>query len=312
MKIILFGLRRSGTTLAFNIFRRCHDLRCYYEPMHPNLVEANGASCIENDHKGAYSEFKLLEGELKRRHAGFGAPRHDVLEELVANNLNRGHLDYLDYLFGSANNVLLQPVRLNYQLYQLKERYPDARFIWVLRRPEGFINSVLAYRDSLLTYKDAGIPGNTAISSFRKNPFFRLMRGWHAFDNPWSQIAAANHIVASRPSFRGMASLPTWIKLAALWYDHYLFVSTFIKANLGSCHVLSYDKACGSAAYIEEVMNAIGLQHPKNAFDGLIDADVMRKHSQSRIDITEGERMVQERMAASGIELDLSFRKLLD
>ncbi len=312
MKIILFGLRRSGTTLAFNIFRRCHDLRCYYEPMHPNLVDGNGASCIENDRKGAFSEYKLLQEELKHRHAGFGAPRYDVLEELVADNLTPRHLDYLDFLFCSAGKVLLQPVRLNYQLYQLRERYPDARFVWVLRRPDGFINSVLAYRDSLLTYKDAGIPGNTAISSFRKNPIFRLMRGWHAFDNPWSQVAAANHIVASRPSFRGMESLPTWIKLAALWYDHYLFASKFINANRESCHVLSYDKACGSVGYIKELMAAIGLPHSDNAFDGLIDAGIMRKQSQSRIDIAETERMIQERLAASGIELDLSFRHLLD
>lgn len=312
MKIILFGLRRSGTTLAFEIFRRCQGLRCYYEPMHPNLVAGNGASCLETDRKGAYSEYKLLGSDLFEYHEGFGAPRYDVAEEMVAGNLTPRHLRYLDFLFASADNVLIQPVRLNYQIHQLRTRYPDARFIWILRRPDGFINSVLSYRKDLLEYRDAGLAGNHAISRYKRNPLFRLMRGWQAFDNPWSQIAAANLIVTSRPYFHGLLDEPTWVKLAALWYDHYLFVTRFIKENPGSCDVFFYDKACASPNHLRPIMDSIGMPPAENAFDGLIDADIVRRHAQSTIDIAESERMLQERIAASGIDLDLSYRLTMD
>lgn len=312
MKIILFGLRRSGTTLAFEIFRRCQGLRCYYEPMHPNLVAPNGPSCLEKDRKGVYSEYKLLQDDLPKYHEGFGAPRYDVAEEMVANNLTPRHLRYLDFLFASADNVLLQPVRLNYQLPQLRAHYPDAHFVWVLRRPDGFINSVLTYRRSLLEYRDAGIPGSKAIDSCKKNLVFRMMRGWQAFDNPWAQIAAANSIVSGRPYFRGLQDEPTWVKLTALWYDHYLFVTRFIKENPGSCDVFFYDKACVSPSYITSIMNSIGMRTAENAFDGLIDAGAVKKHAQSKIDISSAERMIQERIAASDIDMDMSYRLSMD
>lgn len=308
MKIILFGLRRSGTTLAFNLFRRCSDLRCYYEPLHPNLVAEDGTSCIENDSKGVFTEYQSIRESLAGLHKGFGAPRYDVAEELVADNLTPQHLTYLDFLLGTADNVLLQPVRLNYQLNQLHARYPDARFVWILRRPQGFISSVLAYRHNLLEYRDAGIPGNHAISSCKKNLVFRAMRGWHSFDNPWSQVAAANLIVSSRPYFRGLETSPTWIKLTALWYDHYLFVTRFIKAHPESCDVFFYEKACASTDYIKTFMRTNGLNHAEDAFDGLVDDNVLRKHNQSTIDIAGGEQLIRQRVIASGLDLDLGYR----
>lgn len=308
MKILLFGLRRSGTTLAFNLFRQCEALRCYYEPLHPNLVSASGSSCIESDRKGAFSEFRLIYSELEKKHAGFGAPKYDVTEELIQNNLTPRHLEYLDFLFGSHENVLLQPVRLNYQLYQLRARYPDARFVWVLRRPEGFIKSVLAYRPSMLNYRDAGLPSNRAIANCKKNVVFRLMRGWRAFDNPWSQVAAANFIVNSRPFFRELATSPTWLKLLALWYDHYLFVSNFIRANSEVCQVFLYDEACKSNTYTKDKIGKLGLDFEENAFDGLIDSRILHKQDQARIEIAEGEASIRKMITDFGIDLDLSFQ----
>jgi sulfotransferase family protein len=307
MKIFLFGLRRSGTTLAFNIFRRCQDVRCYYEPLHPDLLAE-----VDADTKGAYAEYRALGEDLRKRHEGFGAPAHDVAEELFPGNLSERHLAFLDFLFGSADNVVLQPVRLCYQLHQLRARFADARFVWVLRRPEGFVNSVLEYRPSLLRYTDAGIPGSHAIKTLKKSRLVRVTRGWHAFDDPWSQIGAANLIVTSRPCFRGLVSSPTWIKLVALWYDHYRFVSAFIEEHPASCRVLCYEKACGSADYIRALMASLGLAHAADAFDGLIDADVMRKQHGSRIDILDAERMIQERIQTDGGELDLSYRRAMD
>lgn len=309
MKIILFGLRRSGTTFAFSLFRKCRELRCYYEPLHPNLVSADGASCLDSDSKGAYTEYRLIRDDLLQQHAGFGAPRHDVLEEMIPDNLTPRHLAYLDFLFGSADNVLLQPVRLNYQLHQLRARYPDARFVWVLRRPEGFIKSVLAYRPGMLEYRDAGLPGNLATNSCRKNLAFRLMRGWRAFDNPWSQVAAANFIVASRPCFRGLSDSPTWLKLLALWYDHYLFVSDFLKSDPGVSGTFLYEQACHSSDYIKAHMHQFGLAHADDAFDGLTDPAVLRRQDESKLDIDAGENRIRQMLRDCGLDLDLSLRE---
>ncbi len=311
MKIILFGLRRSGTTLAFNIFRRNSGLLCFHEPLHPNLVSKDRLSCLIRDKKGVYSEYNSIYEELAKRHEGFGAPKYDVIEELIVNNLTGRHLAYLDFLFDCAENVLIQPVRLNYQLYQLRARYPEASFVWIVRQPEGFINSVLKYRPLLLTYHDACLAGSHAIRTCKENIIFRMARGWNAFDNPWSQIAAANFIVQGRPFFRSLITAPTWTKLLALWYDHYRFVTEFINSDPQRCFVFNYDKACCSEAYIRELMINLKLDYPAGHFNDLIDTKVVQKQKGSRIDVSGGEIMIQKKIEEAGLDLDLSYRHLI-
>ena len=311
MKIILFGIRRSGTTLAFRIFRSNSRLHCFYEPLHPNLISKVRLSCSDIDKKGVYSEYKNVVEELTKRHEGFGAPKYDVVEELIYNNLTNRHISYLDFLFDCAENVLIQPVRLNYQLYQLLQCFPDSRFVWIVRKPEGFINSVLKYRPSLLTYHDASLAGSHAIKSCRKNIILRMILGWDAFEDPWSQIAAANFIVQSRPFFRDLITAPAWIKLLALWYDHYRFVTEFIKSSPQRSFIFSYDRACRSEAYIRELMTDLKLDYPKGLFGGLIDQKAIQKQDASRTDISDGEIMIQKEFEKAGLELDLSYRHYL-
>ena len=311
MKIILFGLRRSGTSLAFNIFRINKKLCCFYEPLHPNLVSKGGLSCLDRDKKGVYSEYKAVKEELTKQHEGLGAPEYDVVEEFICNNLTNRHFAYLNFLFDFAENVLIQPVRLNYQLYQLRERFPDAIFVWVVRQPGGFINSVLKYRPSLLTYHDACIAGSHAIKNCKKNVLFRMTRGWNAFDDPWSQIAAANFIVQSRPFFRGLINAPAWIKLLALWYDHYRFVTEFINSDAQRFFIFSYDRGCRSEDYIRELMANLKLDYPEGQFSNLIDNRVIQKQNVSKIDISDGEIMIQEEFEKAGLEMDLSYRQFI-
>lgn len=311
MKIILFGLRRSGTTLAFNIFRRNNNLLCFHEPLHPNLISKDRVSCLINDKKGVYSEYNTIYKDLEKKHEGFGAPRYDIIEELITNNLTNRHIDYLDFLFKCAENVLIQPVRLNYQLYQLLTHFPQAKFVWIVRQPDGFISSVLNYRPSLLTYHDACLAGSRAINTCRKNFLFRIIRGWNAFENPWSQIAAANFIVQSRPYFRDLITAPTYIKLLALWYDHYRFVTEFIKSNPQICYIFNYEKICRSEDYVSKLMAELHINYPADHFDDFINSEVIEKHKRSKIDISDAEVMIQDKIRESGMNLDISYRNLI-
>jgi len=311
MKIILFGLRRSGTTLAFQIFRTCKTLRCFYEPLHPGLVFPEKSSCLNNDKKNVYSEYRLLGKELFSRHEGLGAPLHDVVDELAPNALTKRHLDYLDFLFESAPDVLIQPVRLTYQLQQLRTRYPDARFVWVVRQPEGFIRSVLTYRPDWLTYRDAGLASNRSIKAQKKNILLRALKGWNAFDNPWSQIAAANAIVQREPVFKDLTNAPSWIKLMALWYDHYRVVTEFAKDNASNFHMLNYEKACRSDAYVKELFASLQLDCSMVNLAGLIDAKVVGRQQVVTLDVSDGEEMIQRKYEMMGAPLDLSYRRLM-
>ena len=311
MKIILFGLRRSGTTLAFQIFRSCKELRCFYEPLHPGLVFPEESSCLNNDKKNVYSEYRLLGEELLSRHEGLGAPVYDVVDELVPNTLTSRHLDYLDFLFESAPDVLIQPVRVTYQLHQLRTHYPDARFVWVVRQPEGFIRSVLTYRPDLLTYRDAGLASNRAIKAQKKNILLRVLKGWNAFDNPWSQIAVANAIVQREPVFKDLKNVPSWIKLMALWYDHYRVVTGFMGGNSSNCYMLNYEKACQSDACIKELFTSLQLDYSMANLAGLIDAKVVSKQRTAPLDMSDGEEMIQKKYEMSGAPLDLSYRRLM-
>jgi hypothetical protein len=304
MKIILFGLRRSGTTLAFNLFRQCEELRCYYEPLHPQLIP----SCLQNDKKRVYSEYRLLGDDLFRLHQGFGAPEFDVTEELIPDSLTERHLSYLDFLFQSSEDVLIQPVRVVYQLRQLRQRYPDAQFVWVIRQPAGFIHSVLTYRSDLLTWRDAGLASNREIRAQKKNLLLRAVKGRKAFENPWSQVAAANFIVQNRSVFQGLEESPAWIKLMALWYDHYRHVTEFIQGNPANCHLLGYENACASEDHMKKLFASLQLAGSAKGLAGLIDANVIDRQRASMQDLSAGEKLIQDKFAAAGVPLDLSYR----
>jgi hypothetical protein len=245
-QIVLFGQRRSGTTLAFELFRRCSGLTCFYEPLHPRLLrhrDWQGEADLDLNPKGAFDEYQPFRGELEKVYAPLGAPVYPVEQELDDRAWTERHSAYLARLAAMTSATLLQPVRANHHLARIREALPEAFFVWVLRAPQGVVASQLSRpRDLFATGGDAPQVG-------------------------WNQSRAADAVIARRPWLGGFRDAPSWLKLMALWYDHLDVVSTF-RASIPDERfaVLRYEDLCSDPdSVIGAVCEWVGVNGPASS-----------------------------------------------
>jgi len=215
--------------MAFNMFRKIQELRCYYEPFHPKLIKHafwNGRTEIERDEKQVYHEYKLLEKELNKYFYPIGAPVLPVKQEIDEKYWTQGHSQYLSYLFNTSKNVLIQPVRVNYHLQSMHANFPRAKFIWILRSPEGVVSSLMQKTSNLFQIRDTPFLFsnilNNALKIYKfigksifKNRYLHLQQK----SGFWSHDLIANYIINHNPKYRKFKNYPIWFKLMISYYD---------------------------------------------------------------------------------------------
>ncbi len=260
--IILFGQRRSGTTIAFKLFREVKSLRCYYEPLHPWLIrhtDWSGPELIETDAKQVMDEYCLLDRrQFQDRYAPLGAPVYPVQQELNAAYWSERHSDYIRYLLDSSPATLLQPVRVNYHLASLSRVDPGMRFIWVLRNPRGVVSSLLQYKPEQFPF---GPPPGQQTEAGRKGIRGAVGRAWRRrplqkrpasprprrrrSGNPWSQGDAARILIQQNPRYAQFAEAPLYIQLLVACYDAVDRVSHFFDSMpKENTSVIRYEDLC--------------------------------------------------------------------
>jgi len=234
-KIILFGQRRNGTTMTFNLFRQIPDMRCYHEPFHPKLLRGahwKGPSEIERDAKSVHSDYKTIISKLPEYYFPLGAPVFPVEQELEAEYWSRNHTRYLEYLFSTTTNVLLKAVRVNYHLKRIYSDFPDVKFIWILRSPEGVVSSLMKRQPGMFDIN------TTRFHLFAHRYFLKIMNKFHkvAFKKEnttsnyykfWSQAEAADYLVTKIPKYKKFKNYHLWFKLMLVWYDSVESVESF-------------------------------------------------------------------------------------
>ena len=139
--IIVQGVFRSGTTLLFRTLRQASNLCCFYEPLHPNLLDHVGEALSDTPShakSGLYAEYTGLSDKLC---SVFDAElcgaqtvlpsHHGECEQLQA---------YLSLLANAPQPCpVLQFNRAFWMSRWLNERFPDSCFIHVVRDPRSVI-----------------------------------------------------------------------------------------------------------------------------------------------------------------------------
>lgn len=134
MKLIIAGLRRSGTTIFWETFRQDPRLLCYDEPFNPNLWVLPGRSGLK-----APEEFNLL---LDRDPAAFWerfSPIHFSQE--LREGLSDREADWLRHLGGTGDRVAVDVTRCLFKLAALHAIAPDAVLVHLYRPAESFASS---------------------------------------------------------------------------------------------------------------------------------------------------------------------------
>lgn len=137
--LILQGVFRSGTTTLFRTLRRDQEVRCYYEPLHPDLLDHAGEadSQVPTHQKSPlYAEYTSLPRSLRTHFDPSFSRSTAVLDaDVEAPNLK----NYLDLLVESSSSAALQFNRAFWMPDWLNAAFPHSRFVHLVRDPRSVV-----------------------------------------------------------------------------------------------------------------------------------------------------------------------------
>lgn len=137
--IIIVGLRRSGTTALWKLFRQDPSYTCYDEPFGVRLRE------LPQDHaKGVRHEFITLFNRDPDLFRSVYAPIPRGQE--TTRGMTPAQRAYLGYLLG-AGPVVVDVTRCHGKIADLHTQAPDAVLVHLYRKPAAFVTSHLLPSD---------------------------------------------------------------------------------------------------------------------------------------------------------------------
>lgn len=221
--LLVQGVFRSGTTVLFRTLRRDERLTCFYEPLHPDVLDhAREANAARPTHpkSSLYSEY-----------ASF-------LDLDTLENATRPHwLDtddrtpalkpYLDRLAEAGNETLLQFNRAFWMVPRLAEAFPESTFVHLVRDPRSVVWSQLTTASGTRVRMDWPVLGRRLPFSsgalhrvFSEHAFFGAYhlddyfeRGLHLLEH--GQRDAVLRQTLQR--LEGVRAAKPYVKALALW-----------------------------------------------------------------------------------------------
>jgi hypothetical protein len=134
LKLIIAGLRRSGTTIFWQTFRQDRRLLCYDEPFQPHL-------CVLPESTGlkAPEEYQRLLEREPREFWDRYTPIH-FSDELRA-ELSERQVAWLEYIASSGEQVVIDVTRCHFKIAALHRLAPEATLVHLFRPPASHASS---------------------------------------------------------------------------------------------------------------------------------------------------------------------------
>ena len=135
VRLIVLGLRRSGTTIFWDTLRQDRRSRCFSEPFNPLLAE------LPHTGLSAHAEFEEVlarDPEAFRRSFAPIGPTGELED-----GLDERQRAYLQGLGETAENVLVKTTRCHFKIPALQQCLPDAVLVHLHRSPAAFATSHL-------------------------------------------------------------------------------------------------------------------------------------------------------------------------
>jgi len=147
MKLILQGMRRSGTTIVYDALAQDPELTLWYEPLaaaaKPVFGGGSGARDVDvfEELRKARQAFLAKQGLDNSAVLNFGAPRDASLE--FTPYLPPIVEDYLRFLFDQPGPVAAKFTRLYAKVSTIHDLFPKAGFVHLVRDPRAVVMSYL-------------------------------------------------------------------------------------------------------------------------------------------------------------------------
>jgi hypothetical protein len=149
------GMRRSGTTIFYDLIQKEHTFKCFYEPLAAAKNTTTGGSSIKNQEnkfkeviKARNLYFKENKNLLKNfsylknlNFLNYGAPRLAALE--FEPDLPFYAFDYIKFLTNISPNIFIKFTRMHSKIHNLYHINPNAKLIHLVRNPKSIVSSYL-------------------------------------------------------------------------------------------------------------------------------------------------------------------------
>lgn len=147
MNLFIQGMRRSGTTIAFDLLLEDRRFDCYYEPLAKAGEAYGGGSGVREADlfesvRQARREFMEHRLSLGDPHLlNYGAPRNPVLE--FEPSLPEYVEEYINFMCERSENAVIKFTRMAYKVETLRRIDPNAHFVHIVRDPRAVATSYL-------------------------------------------------------------------------------------------------------------------------------------------------------------------------
>ncbi|ABA57254.1 hypothetical protein Noc_0741 [Nitrosococcus oceani ATCC 19707] len=206
MKLFMQGLRRSGTTIVYDVLSQDRRLDLYYEPFAAGKIgELGGGSGVQE------TDFMVKHCQVKQAFIAsypesvdmvdlnHGAPRAPILE--LQRELPQFCRDYIRFMVERREHSVIKFTRMYRKVGELAALAPQARFVLLVRHPQQVVASYLYGR------------GQRRLGQLASREQFFTIRDQF---NAWKFREFFEGIIAQqgRPE---LADAPNWIRCLVLW-----------------------------------------------------------------------------------------------
>lgn len=206
--MLIVGLRRSGTTVFWNTFRKDISTCCFDEPFHPALWEGQ----ILNS-KGTWTEL------AKVWQKSGSIPVDGVMpifpNEELSPLISPQQAQYFRLLFEQNTKVVVDAVRIWNKLPALTNGIPNLQVIHLVRSPISWVTAHLIPPDVVSWRRQVK-------NVYRRTSFFRRQGGynnWH-YQEIVEEALRSNHPIwrFSNLKVPELMQQPAYVKLLAFWW----------------------------------------------------------------------------------------------
>jgi len=225
--LLLQGVFRSGTTALFQTLRRDDRLDCFYEPLHPDLLEhAREADSKRPDHpkSSLYEEYRSL---LDRLDTHLDAESLSWPPYLGKNYEAPALAAYLHFLTGTKNSPLLQFNRVFWMAPWLAQAFPNSGFVHLVRDPRSVVWSQLTTASGTRVRMDWPLVGRllpftsgTLRRAFSEHAYFGAYQLDEYFEDGLQLLDSDRTDPLTKTALRRLATVdeaPPYVKALALW-----------------------------------------------------------------------------------------------
>lgn len=258
MNVFIQGMRRSGTTILFDLFWEDGSFNCYYEPLAAAKTEAIGGGSgvhsvdyfekVRECRKAFILKYQRLEnvGMLN-----YGAPRLPELEfEPDAPDYVR---EYIKFMISQSEQTLIKFTRMYCKVRVLWEIDRNAKFIHIMRDPRAVAASYLFGKNQ----KNTHIYHNEKIFFKKKSNY----SAWSSF--PFSEF------VLNTPEYSHLKGCEDFMRILILWKYNFRMTHNAGNTLFGNNYMLlrHEDLITKPETTLKSIYNFLGNQLPEHVLE---------------------------------------------